>query len=359
MTYITSKIRLNPYLVSAFVKEQNINMIPSASNIWAVIPAAGVGTRLRPLTHTAPKALVQVAGKPIIGHILDKLSKAGIRKVVLIIGYMGGKIADYLETNYSFEKTKYVEQEEMKGLGHAVGLTEKIVGEDPCLIVYGDTITEGDITVGIDNRFDGLIGVKRVENPHRFGVVQLDGDNKIRRLVEKPDKFVSDLAIVGVNYIKSSGLLFECLEELLKENVTTKGEYQLTDAFGLMVEKGAILSIFPIEDWFDCGNPETLLETNRYLLSLNSKSRQIPGSIIVHPVFISESTKIENSIIGPYVSIADGAYVESSIVRNSIISENSIVRDCVLEGSLIGNEATVRGGSKKLNVGDASQIDFH
>jgi len=323
----------------------------------SIIPVAGVGTRLRPHTHTTPKALLNVAGKPIIGHILDKVEGIGVEEVILIIGYMGDKVVKYVNENYFFEKISYVEQKERKGLGHAISLARDLVGGEPTFIIYGDTIFEGELPNGTSDGVDGKIGVKRVDDPRRFGVVVLSG-NRIKRLVEKPKEFVSDLAIVGVNYIRNSELMFKCLQEIIERGITTQGEYQLTDAFQLMLEKGAQLEVFEVDSWFDCGKPETLLITNRHLLSNGHAKVEIPGSVVIHPVFVSRSAEVIGSIIGPYVSIADGARVRGSIIRNSIVGQNSVVDCCLLEGSLIGDNAMMRGSLKRVNVGDSSEIDF-
>lgn len=321
----------------------------------AVIPVAGAGTRLRPHTHTIPKALLHVAGKPIIGHILDEVAVLGIEEIVLVVGVMGDQILRYVNEAYCFRSVEIVEQEDRKGLGHAIGLTKKLVGGEPILIIYGDTIFEGDLSDAIGDSVDGKIGVKQVPDPARFGVVELEGD-RITNLVEKPEQFVSDLAIVGVNYIRNTPLLFECLDELLTEKIRTQGEYQITDAFRKMVEKGATLEVFFLEDWFDCGKPETLLATNRYLLEKQSAPLEIAGSTILPPVFIAPSAAIIGSIVGPYVSVAEGARVEWSIVKDAIIGEEAVVQHGLLEGSLIGNRALVRGAPQRLNVGDSSEI---
>lgn len=321
----------------------------------AVIPVAGVGTRLRPHTHTVPKALLHVAGKPIVGHILDKVVALGIEEVVLVVGVMGDRIVRYVNEAYRFRSVEYVEQAERKGLGHAIALTKALVGEAPILIIYGDTIFEGDLSDGIADGVDGKIGVAPVKDPERFGVVELEG-KRIVNLVEKPERFVSDLAIVGVNTIRNTPLLFECLDELLAEGIRTRGEYQVTDAFRKMVQKGAVLEVFFVENWFDCGEPETLLATNRHLLEKQSEPLEIAGSAILPPVSIAPSATIVGSIVGPYVSVAEGARVEWSIVKDSIIGEEAVVQHGLLEGSLVGNRALVQGAPQRLNVGDSSEV---
>ncbi len=323
----------------------------------AIIPVAGEGTRLRPHTHTTPKAMMPVAGKPIIGHILDTLISLGVDQIILVVGHLGNKIFDFVKNSYPQLELKSVTQKERKGLGHAVLLAKDLVAGEPTLIVYGDTVFEGEFSSLVHCQADASIGVKEVEDPTRFGVVEIEGE-RIVRLVEKPTSFVSNLAIVGFNYISNSPLLFECLEQLVRSCITTKGEYQLTDAFQLMVNRGARIEAFRVENWFDCGKPETLLETNRYLLEKSGSAPRVEGSVINPPVFISGSAKIVNSIVGPYVSVAEGAAVENSIVRDSIIGEDAKVKQCLLEGSLIGANAQIKGFSYRVNVGDFSEIEI-
>jgi len=321
----------------------------------AIIPAAGEGTRLRPHTHTMPKVLVGVAGKPILGHILDALCGVGVDEVILVVGYLGDQVAEYVRTHYSLQ-TRYVPQGERKGLGHAIYLTREYTDESPLMIVYGDTIFDVDLS-GVVKRSQTQIGVKEVEDPRRFGVVTKEGD-RITGFVEKPDTPVSNLAIVGINYIVSPNVLFDCLEEIIREDVKTKGEYQLTDALQRMLERGEEMRTFSVEGWFDCGKPETLLETNHYLLAKASHYRTRDRSIIIPPVFVADSAKVEDCIIGPDVTIDEEADVRSSIIRNSIISREAKVRDVVLSGSLIGVSAEVHGPTTQLNVGHSSEVQF-
>lgn len=200
------------------------------------------------------------------------------------------------------------------------------------------------------------IGVKEVEDPRRFGVVVRNGDGTIEKLVEKPENFISNLAIVGIYNINQTELLNECLQEMILENIRTRGEFQLTDALQMMIDKGAIFSTADVEGWYDCGKPETLLSTNRFLLDRKPTSKQFADSIIIHPSYVAPTAVIERSVIGPYASVADGAVVRDSIVRDSIISNHSKVISSLLEQSIIGNEAEVKGHFHRLNVGDSSQI---
>lgn len=323
----------------------------------AIIPAAGSGTRLLPHTYTVPKPLVHVAGKPILGHILDDLERAGIDRIGLIVGDKGEKITDYVESHYSFE-SDHIYQKERNGLGHAIYLYLKEKGSDngPAIIVLGDTIFEADLTKVSDSPHSS-IAVHKVDDPRRFGVVELKG-KFIKRLVEKPDTPVSDLAIVGVYFIKNTQHLFECLQQLIDKDIRTRGEYQLTDALQLMLDDGEEMTTFAVAGWYDCGTPWTLLQTNRYLLGKAGNICEIPGNIIIPPVSIADSAVVENSIVGPYVSIADGAEVTRSIIEDSIINENASICNALIRESLIGDNAVFAGQFSKLNVGDSSQVTF-
>lgn len=321
----------------------------------AIIPVAGQGTRLRPFTHTTPKALVNVAGKPMIGHILDQLESLDIRDVVLIIGYLGDKIVDYVKTNYRFN-VEVAHQDELLGLGHAIYQSKPFVDDEPVLIILGDTIFDADLS-SVKRDCESFIGVKEVRDPSRFGIVETSNGH-IARLYEKPENPVSNLAIVGIYFIRETRLLFDNLDRIINENLRTKGEYQLTDALQMMLEKNTRMRTLLIDGWFDCGKPETLLETNRRLLEGKSKPIHAPGSIIIEPVFIADSVVLENSIIGPYVTIADHCHIKRSVVRNTIINRNTVVKNMLLEESLLGENAVVTGQMLRLNVGDSSQIEF-
>ncbi len=321
-----------------------------------LIPAAGAGRRLRPHTHSLPKALLQVAGKPILGHIMDGIMGLELDEVILVVGTMGEKIQEWVKGRYKIP-ISFVHQRVLKGLGHSVWLARNMVKGRPLLIVYGDTIFEGDLREGINPRVDGSLGVKRVEDSSFFGVVELEG-GVIRRLVEKPGISSPGLAIVGVNFIHNSDLLFSCLNELMEKGITTGGEYQLTDAFQLMVERGGRLTVFPVENWWDCGRPESLLATNRHLLEGLSEPGERRGCIITPPVYLAATAKVENSILGPYLSVGDGAKIEGSIISDSIIGARAEVTNCLLRSSLVGDNAVVRGNFTRLNVGDSSTIDF-
>jgi glucose-1-phosphate thymidylyltransferase len=322
----------------------------------AIIPVAGIGSRLRPHTYTIPKVLINVAGKPIIGHIMDKVIADGFDAATIVVGYLGDKIKEYINANYSIQ-VDFVEQEERLGLGHAIYLSRHTISKDPVLIILGDTVFDVDLTAMVQNGHT-VLGVKEVEDARRFGVAELK-NGFVTRLIEKPEKPTSNLALVGLYYIKHPDFLLECLKEMITNNVRTKNEFQLTDGLQLMIDRGEKVTTHEIDGWYDCGKPETLLETNRHLLTKQSAPKAVKGVVIMPPAFISLSASVKNSIVGPYATIAEGATVVDSVIRNSIISENASVQSALLEDSIIGNNALVKGGFKRINIGDSSELEYY
>ncbi len=322
----------------------------------AIIPVAGVGTRLRPHTYTLPKVLLNVAGKPILGHILDELIRQGVDKATIVTGYMGKLVQKFVNDRYDIDFT-FVSQKESLGLGHAIWTARETFGDEPIMIILGDTIFDVDLSDALKSGFSSL-GVKKVDDPRRFGVVESGADGFIKNLVEKPQNFVSNMAIVGLYYIKNPAMLRQSLEELINKDIRTKSEYQLTDALRLMLEKGEKFTTFHCEGWYDCGKPETLLSTNRFLLEKKQIECFPDKTVMIPPVYIAPNATVERSVIGPYATVADGAIVKDSIVRNTIISDGATVESCLLEESIIGNNAIVRGNFYNLNVGNSSEINF-
>jgi glucose-1-phosphate thymidylyltransferase len=323
----------------------------------AIIPVAGVGSRLRPHTYTLPKVLLNVAGKPILAHILDKIIGEGVTEATIVVGHMSEKIRDYVSMAYPHFHVDYVEQEERMGLGHAIYLSKHTITMEPILIILGDTIFDVDLAPVLRSAQSSL-GVKAVEDPRRFGVAETH-NGYITRLVEKPEHPVSNLAVVGLYYINNAALLVTCLTELVDKNVRTKNEYQLTDALQMMIERGERMKTFPVEGWYDCGKPETLLSTNRSLLEKKSTSRKIDTVVVNEPVFIAASASLSNCVIGPYTTVGENAKITESVVRNSIISEDAQVHKAMLDNSIVGNGSIVKGNYKRINVGGSSEIDFY
>ncbi len=323
----------------------------------AIILLAGLGTRLRPHTYSKPKPLVNVAGKPVLAHILDGMSDLKLDEIIFVVGYLGDQIEDYVSKAYPHLKACFVEQKETRGQAHAIALAKPEI-DQPVLIIFGDTIWETDWTRLDRVKGDGLIFVKEVSDPRRFGVVTLR-DGHVTRFIEKPDKPVSNLAVVGVYYLKDWQGLIRSIDELLEHKIQTKGEYYLADALQLMIDRGDKLEAEPIPVWEDCGTREALLQTNRYLLGKNgTHTPPTNESQVIQPVYIARDAVITRSIVGPYVSISSGAVVEDSILRDCIISEDAHISSATLEWSLVGKDARVCGSFEKLNVGDSSEIDF-
>ncbi len=276
-------------------------------------------------------------------------------KLTIVIGYLGEMIKEYVLTHYKI-KVDFVEQEERLGLGHAIYISRHTFSHDPILIILGDTIFDVDLKSMIQNE-QTQIGVKQVDDPRRFGVAETTHDY-ITYVVEKPEAPKSNLAIVGLYYITQPQLLVDCLKEMIKDNARTKGEFQLTDALQMMIERGEKMKAFPINGWFDCGKPETLLSTNRHLLQHQPMPQPLKDVVIRPPTFISSKAKVSNAIIGPNATIADNAMVDNSIIRNSIVSEGATVANALIDESIIGNNAVVHGNYKRINIGDSSELEF-
>ncbi len=323
----------------------------------AIIPVAGFGKRLKPHTYSLPKVLLNVGGKPIIGHILDRLIEEKIFKATFIIGYLGEQVVEYVKNEYPQISADYVEQKEVLGLGHAIKIAVPTFDEKEIFIILGDTIFDVELKDVFKNKQTAL-GVKVVDDPRRFGVAVME-DGNIQRLVEKPETPVSKLALVGLYYIANPDLLAHCLEELFEKGIKTNNEYQLTDALQLMIEKGEKIKTFPVEGWYDCGKPETLLATNQYLLLKKDLHYKIENVTVIEPVYIDATAKVKNSVIGPFTTIASTCEVSDSIIRNSIINHGAVVKRAMLENSIIGSDAVVKGNYKKLNTGDSSEIEFY
>ncbi|MBN1897175.1 MAG: 2-C-methyl-D-erythritol 4-phosphate cytidylyltransferase [Spirochaetes bacterium] len=325
----------------------------------AIIPVAGVGTRLRPHTHTTPKVLIKVAGKTIIEYIIDEIIQYRIiDEIIFIVGYLGDQIKEFIERKYQKKiALSFITQEQRKGLGHAIFLARTISQGHPVLIILGDTIFKTNFKK-IINSEKNFIGVKEVEDPSRFGVVFLNQEKKIEKFIEKPSSSKSKLAIVGIYLIQDSKLLFEKIDKIIKQGIKTKGEYQLTDALELLLKEKIEMEIFEIEKWLDCGKPETLLATNRVLLEQHGNNRKIKNGIIIPPVYISKNAQVEESIIGPYVSIGDNVIVKHSLISDSIINDSAMIEKLMLSGSLIGREAVLKGICRHLNIGDSSEVRF-
>lgn len=332
----------------------------------AIIPVAGAGTKLRPLTYTQPKALIPIAGKTILSVIVDQLQEAGITEFVFVIGYLGEKIQRYVAKTYPNLKYTLVNQSDRKGLGHAIWLTRECVKDDEeVMIVLGDTICDYNVKE-ILNSPGSQIGVRKVDDPRSFGVAELDEKDKVLKVVEKPLIPKSNMAMVGIYYIRETKAMYDALEKHLGSRMDEEeGEYHLTNALEHMIEQGINFKAFRVNNWFDCGKKETLLSTNAILLKQMSEiknEKQEPyhsdTNVIIPPVSIAEGCRISNSIIGPNVTIGEFTTIQASIIKDTIIGSYAELEEVVLHSSIIGSDAFVRGLSQSLNIGDNTEIDL-
>lgn len=328
----------------------------------AIIPVAGIGSKLRPHTYTQPKSLIPVAGKPILGYIIDQLLDNNIKEFVFVIGYLGEKVKEFIDTTYPTIKTKFVVQEEREGLGHAIYLCRSVIPKKrDIIIVLGDTIIELDWKkfLGIKN---SVLAVKKVADPRKFGVAEFNDEGYICRTVEKPNIPKSNMALVGIYKIKEFDVLIQCLETNIKQNKRNNNQFYLTDGLQGMLDKGVKMEGFKVDNWYDCGQKEILLETNRLLLSKKTKSngikKNILQTIIVEPVYIGKNARVENCIIGPNVTIGDNAVIQHSIIRDSIIGSYTRLNEVVLFNSLIGSDSEIWGSTQSLNIGDNTELDL-
>ena len=327
----------------------------------AIIPVAGAGTKLRPHTYTQPQALIPLAGKTVLSIIVDQLKDAGIGEFIFIVGYLGEKIQYYFKAIYPDITAHFVYQNDRQGIGHAIRLTRNIVSNDEVMIVLGDTICEYNVAEVLNDP-SSMIGVKKVDDPRNFGVAEMDGDQEIAHVVEKPQIPKSNLALVGIYKIRETDLLFQCLDANIKSGIKTHGEFSITDALDCMIKKGAKFKSFKVDSWFDCGRKETLLESNAtFLKKFNARAEQCPqfeNTVLIQPVSVGKNCTIKNSIIGPNVTIGDNTEIDYSIIKGSIIGSFSNLYDIVLDYSLIGSDTTIRGETRTLNIGDNTDIDL-
>lgn len=330
----------------------------------AIIPVAGAGTRLRPHTYTQPKPLIPVAGKTIISFIIDQLIEVGVDDFVFVIGYLGEKIQNYLEKEYPDLKKAFVKQDSREGIAHALWTArETFKDSEEIFIVFGDTIIDLDLPALLAEP-NSCFCVKRVKDPREFGVVEYDEEGMVKRVVEKPNIPKSNMAMVGFYKIKEVKILIEVIQHKIDNNLRTHGEFQFTDALMGMIDKGVKFSTLTVDNWFDCGKKEILLETNAMLLDKEgyaSDDLDLPpfeNTIIIHPVSIGRDCEISNSIIGPHVTIGNNVTIEYSIVKESIIGNYASIEEVVLYNSLVGSDAAIKGLSQSLNIGDNTEIDF-
>lgn len=326
-----------------------------------ILPMAGFGTRLRPHTWDVPKPLVPLAGKTMIDHVLDRLMVLEPEEIICIVGYLGDQIETYIKGRYNVP-TRFVVQPEMLGQADAIIRTREFVTGD-ALIMFADTIFEADFTPlrGLQGRgIDGAIYVKEIDDPRRFGIAVLDGEGFATQLVEKPEDPVSNLALVGIYYFADIGALYAAIDALIASGKALKGEYYLADAVQLLIDGGQRLTTYPIPVWEDCGKPEEMLQTNRYLLAKGYDGDGQPAlcgdSVIIPPVAIDPSATLTRSVVGPHASIGAGVTLDGVAIDNSIVGDGATLAHTTLTGSIISAGATVHGAVQRLNLGATASI---
>jgi len=332
------------------------------STIKIVIPMAGLGTRLRPHTWSKPKQLVSVAGKAALDHVLDSLATLPDiqnAELINIVGYLGDQIECYIKENYPQMKARFVVQEDPRGQSHAIQLARQYL-HGPMLIVFADTLIETDLSFLANKPAKAIAWVKPVPDPRRFGVAEVDQNGWVRRLIEKPDEMSNNLAVVGFYYFEEADDLLSAIDEQMRRGLQLKGEYFLADAINIMLERGLKMRTRQVDIWLDTGTPETLLETNRYLLehgidnSADVSLRQ--GVVVIPPVFVHPSAEVHNSILGPYVSLGAGCKVDTSIIRDSILEDEAQATGVILESSLVGRRAQLSRRAGIINAGDNTSV---
>ena len=321
-----------------------------------IIPLAGKGTRLRPHTHVTPKPMLRVAGQPVMQYIVNDLKKLkGIDEVVYITGHLKEKVEEYARAALPI-RSVFIEQKVQDGTAGAVALARPHV-DAPVLIIFVDTIFDADLSVIDRTDADGIIWTKEVEDYQRFGVVVTDANGFMTRIVEKPKEPISKRANIGLYYIRNWKLLYEGIDHVLAAP-KNNGEWYLTDAFQYMIDHGAKIKVLDVAGWYDAGKLDTLLETNRVMLEKGRARRPaVPaGSAVIDPVYVEDGVTIENSTIGPNVSISSGATIRGSTLRDTIVGVKSTIVGCDLSASLIGDEVALEGVRGTVTIGDHSEV---
>jgi glucose-1-phosphate thymidylyltransferase len=310
--------------------------------VKVILPVAGKGTRLLPLTRHVPKPLIRVAGRPVLDYVIDKLDGLDVEELIFITGHLKEQIEDYVRSRYRLP-ARFVEQRVQDGTAGAVNLARPFV-DGPVLIVFVDTVFDADLSLAARSNADGIIWVKEVEDYQRFGVVVTDQRGDMQRIVEKPATPISRLANIGLYYIRDWRTLFEGIAHTLR-GPQMKGEWFLTDAFQYMIDHGKRLATAEVAGWYDCGKVETVLATNRVILERLDGQPPPAGVTVVPPVLIEEGAVVRNATLGPNVTVEAGAVIEDSTLRDAIVGRGAVVNGSTVEHSLLGDEARVEGAT--------------
>lgn len=322
-----------------------------------IVPLAGKGTRLLPLTKRVPKPLLRVAGRPVLDYVMDALRGLDVEELIVITGHLRETVERYITTHYTVP-ARFVEQRTLDGTAGAVNLARPYVS-GPVLIIFVDTLFDADLSLIKRSDADGIIWAKEVEDYQRFGVIVTDERGYMKRIVEKPSTPVSRLANIGLQYVKDWKTLFDGIAHVLAQPPGKGGEYYLTDAFQYMVDRGRRLLTATVSGWYDCGKVDTLLETNRHLLDhgrARGPTGPCPGCRIVPPVYIEDGVTIERSTVGPNVSIETGSAITDSTIANSILGHHVRVKAAEVRDSLVGDDQVIEGRTVRASVFDAGEL---
>ncbi|PWL33190.1 MAG: nucleotidyltransferase [Fluviicola sp. XM-24bin1] len=335
-----------------------------------IVPMAGRGSRLRPHTLTVPKPLVPVAGQPIVHRLVKDIAevvKSPIEEVAFVLGdpaFFGDDVVQSLTelAEGLGAKASIYRQDQPLGTGHAIMCAKESLS-GPAVIAYADTLIQAEFD--LDPEADSVIWTKRVENPSAYGVVQLNDRNEITELVEKPQEFVSDQAVIGIYYFKEVEVLKDTLQYVLDNQIINGGEYQINDGIKRMMADGKVFKTGTVEQWMDCGNKKVTVETNAQVLDneaakgVNNVSASVvlDNATIIPPCFIGDNVQLTNAVVGPHVSLGANTVIENSIVRNSIIQHETKITNTVIADSMIGSKVQYNGLARDLSLGDYTNID--
>ncbi len=323
-----------------------------------IMPMAGKGTRLLPLTQRVPKPLVNVAGRPVMDYVMDALRRAGqLEELIIITGHLKEKVEAYVRKNYDIP-ARFIEQKVLDGTAGAVNLARPYV-DGPVIVIFVDTLFDADLSIVKTTSADGIIWTKEVEDYQRFGVVVTDKQGYMTKIVEKPSTPISRRANIGLQYVKDWRTLFDGIEHVLKSPPGKGGEFYLTDAFQYMVDQGKKLLVSEVGGWYDCGKVDTLLETNQHLLEHGRARRpaKLPAGVrIQDPVYIEEGVTLKDATIGPNVSVEAGSEIVGGTIANSILGRKVRIKNATVLGSLVGDDQVIDGRQVKDSVMDSGEI---